>query len=1142
MDFGLARSVASRLTAEGSIMGSVFYLAPELALGQAFDGRADLYALGVMLYEFTVGELPFIANDPLAVISQHLHAPVVPPRARDEHIPAALDALILKLMSKRAEDRPASALEVIRALESIQAGETGPADTATTSLLDSIVRGRLIGREKEMAQAMRSWDQAARGKNRVLLISGEPGVGKTRLVSELMAQVSVRGAFVLPGYCFMEGSLPYAPFAQVIEAAADGFVLDKLSVLPDLLFLAPGLRRRYAQASSPQPLEPQGSQQRIFESLVELLTALSDQAPVMIVLEDAHWADSGTLSLMRHVARRAAALNLKLLIVMTFRDYELDESGPLNQVLYDFNREHLAETIKLGRLDRDQTNKLLEVILAEEVSCEFLDSIYGETEGNPFFIEEVCKSLIEQGELSREDGRWRMPSMDEIEIPQSIKIAIQARLGKLPEPAQEALRMASILGREFDFVTLKAVSELDEDVLIDALESAEHAQLISELRPVGKGHLASSATFSFAHALIAFILRESMSSLRRKRLHRRAALALERLNPERLDALAPLLGEHFYEAGDWDRAAVYLLQAGDLARQVFAYPEAIQYYQRALVILKNQKDFENAARTLMKLGLLFHATFDFEHSRLAYQEGFALWTQERPSTPLLPAARSLRLAWPPPLTLDPSYAYEADSVPIIEQLFAGLVSLTPDLNVAPELAQSWEVLADGRKYLFHLRQDALWTDGTPVTTFDIEFTWKRILDPQGHSRNSMLLFDIRNACQFNQGERLDPSEVGVRALDGHTLQVELEQPTGYFLHLLTYAATYPVPAHLVQAQGDGWTETSQIVTNGPFCLESWKPGEGLVLRRNPRYFGRFGGNLQRVEVAMRPELNNFSARLAAYEADRLDMCNLSGLPCEADQVRQRHASEYVSLPSAVVSLMMFASTCPPFDDARVRRAFVQALDREALSNACLQGYVAPATNGIVPPGLPGHSSEPGLPYAPDQARRQLAEAGYTNGEGFPQVEVWLIEQRGENMAEFVHDQWLENLSIESRWETMEPGRLYRRLRTGEQPHMFVNGWLADYPDPDSYLRVAVLYQSRWRDEGYFRLVDDARRVTNPVQRMQMYRAAERILIREAPLMPLYYGRSHLLIKPRLRRFPVSPIQDLILKDVILEDDRDQVMV
>ena len=188
---------------------------PSWPWGKEFDGRADLYALGVMLYELTVGELPFTASDPLAIVSQHLNAPVVPPRARNDRISPALEALILRLMSKRPEDRPASAKEVMQALERIEAGEVDITAGPAPSLLDRVVRGRLVGRETELAQANEVLSQALAGKSGVLLISGEPGIGKTRLAYEAMAQAQVRGALVLMGECYAEGSAPYAPIAPI---------------------------------------------------------------------------------------------------------------------------------------------------------------------------------------------------------------------------------------------------------------------------------------------------------------------------------------------------------------------------------------------------------------------------------------------------------------------------------------------------------------------------------------------------------------------------------------------------------------------------------------------------------------------------------------------------------------------------------------------------------------------------------------------------------------------------------------------------------------------------------------------------------------------------------------------------------------
>ncbi len=510
MDFGLARTVASRLTEEGALVGSVFYLAPEQALGEEIDGRADLYSLGVVLYELVAGRLPFTSEDPLAVISQHLHAPVVPPSTHNAAIPPALDALIVQLLSKRPDDRPASAAEVQQALDvigmavarSVPPQAVGTAvellsqhpevqllsqlEPSQPSPLDRLARGRLVGRERELAQAKAFWQQTVSAPGAqaeyVLLVSGEPGVGKTRFVRELTTLAEVTGGAALIGECYAEGGAPYAPLAQIIDLTG----LQDLSgltplVLADLLTLAPALRARFPDVPPNPPLDPHAEQLRLFESVVALFAALAARAPVVLIVDDVHWADGGTLTLLRHLARRARQLKLRLLIVLTYREVELDEARALNDVLRDLNRERLETRLKLARLDKEQTRDMLVALFQEDITPEFLDGIYRETEGNPFFVEEVCKALIEDGKLYREGGRWRRPGMEAISVPQSVRVAIQARVGKLPEPAQDALRLAAIIGREFEFEVLQQVGELGEDALLDALESAERAQLIYEV-------------------------------------------------------------------------------------------------------------------------------------------------------------------------------------------------------------------------------------------------------------------------------------------------------------------------------------------------------------------------------------------------------------------------------------------------------------------------------------------------------------------------------------------------------------------------------------------------------------------------------------------------------------------------------------
>ena len=276
-DFGLAYSVSSRLSGEGLVVGTVFYMAPEQALGQEVDGRVDLYALGVMLYELTAGRLPFTADDPVSVITQHLYAPVVPPSTYNQQIPAALDALIIQLLSKRPAERPASAAETARLLEIIPLEITeSPLSQESPlglSLLNRIARGRLVGRQGELAQIHELWDYCQQGNGHLVLISGEPGVGKTRLAHEMIVFAQLNHAAVLRAGCYeFEATTPYLPFSEALR--------DWVAVLPtaelrqrlgstayDLARLVPEIENRLGSLAQGPPLPANEERLRMFDNV-----------------------------------------------------------------------------------------------------------------------------------------------------------------------------------------------------------------------------------------------------------------------------------------------------------------------------------------------------------------------------------------------------------------------------------------------------------------------------------------------------------------------------------------------------------------------------------------------------------------------------------------------------------------------------------------------------------------------------------------------------------------------------------------------------------------------------------------------------------------------------------------------------------
>jgi oligopeptide transport system substrate-binding protein len=276
--------------------------------------------------------------------------------------------------------------------------------------------------------------------------------------------------------------------------------------------------------------------------------------------------------------------------------------------------------------------------------------------------------------------------------------------------------------------------------------------------------------------------------------------------------------------------------------------------------------------------------------------------------------------------------------------------------------------------------------------------------------------------------------------------------------------------------------------------------------------------------------------LQTYETDDLDIAYLVDLPeLEMDRARQRHPGEYISGPWLYTLNIGFDVSRPPFDERRVRRAFTLATDRHTLADVGPRGYYFPATGGLVPPGMPGHSPGIGLPYDPEGASQLMAEAGYRHARGFPVVDslTWddlpMVE-----LCEWLQAQWLETLGIEITWDHMEWGRFCDKLAK-EVPHMWIAGWRADYPDPDSFLRVAEWrLTTGWQNGVYEGLVEGARRVMDQAERMKMYQQADMILVKEAVILPLMYGRFHLLVKPWVRRYPMSPLRQEFWQDVIIE--------
>jgi ABC-type oligopeptide transport system substrate-binding subunit/class 3 adenylate cyclase len=1019
------------------------------------------------------------------------------------------------------------------------------------------IETRMVGREAELKHLQEAFCTAMEdGELQVVTISGEAGVGKSRLLHEfdLWSELLPETFYYFKGRVGPEmQNLPYGLIRDLIafrfqiqDSDPPAVVREKLEAGVRVA-LGPGDDCRAAAQAIAYLLgfelgagahldsvrdDAQAVRDQGLANLAAYFEGMAARSPVLVLLEDLHWADDSSLDGLNHLA--LALVNQPLMIVCGARP-SLFERRP-----HWGEGQPFHSRLELLPLSRWDSRRLLAEILQrlDPVPDTLRDLVVDGAEGNPFFIEELVKMLVEDGVIVSGDEQWCLdPSrLTEVHVPPTLTGVLQARLDRLPPEERTVLQQASVVGRLF---WDRAVARVNERARVEA-ELTEVGEKLSALRGREMVFQRETSAFEdaqeyiFKHALLREVTYESVLKRLRRAYHGLVADWLLEQSGERLAEHTGLIADHLELAGRTEEAVDYLIEAGDRARGLYAHQEAIAAYERALDLLKEQGDDERAARTLMQLGLTHHSAFDYRRSRQAYDEGLALWrtvSVKRPAT-LLPAApHAFRMAWVEPPTLDPALAADDASIQVIMQLFGGLVSETPDLGIVPDVATSWEISDGGRSYIFRLREDVVWSDGVPVTAHDFEYAWKRVLDPATRSGGARLLYDIRGARDYREGLVPDADAVGVRALDDSTLSVELEGPTGYLLHLLACTTACPIPRHVVEAKGSAWTDPGSIVSNGPFILESWRHGDSMAVTRNPRFHGHCSGNVNQVELALFPA-REWLARLDMYEADLLDTFLLhSEAPQETDRIVQRHAGDYVSPLIASAHYLVFDSSRVPFEDVRVRRAFAYAVDRQALADITLGGYSLPATGGCVPPGIPGHTPAIALPYDPGRARELLAEAGYPQGQGFPDVD-FVTRQLRRPLAESLCAQWTDLLGVEIRSEAMHWAEYLKMLHSAG-PHLNTMGWIGDYPDPDNYLRVALQNWTGWRHEGYATLVEQARRALDQQERMRLYAQAERILVWEVPALPLSYESWRVLLKPWVKRYPASPIRGPIWKDIVL---------
>ena len=959
--------------------------------------------------------------------------------------------------------------------------------------------GPLVGREFELTVLERAMDGLRDGRGVIVSVMGEAGIGKTRLVSEVRERYSSEIRFIEGRAVSYAQSFPYWPIRDLLrEWLGVGASTPETRVRLDLKaqvaqlwgaqsedaypFLASllGLTLEPEAAERIRELNRESIQHETFQVFAEFLCKLAEELPLCVVLEDLHWADESTLELLEDVLRVTEEAGVGLLFLYRsereLRSWHLGERARQRFP-------HRYREIELRPLPSDASRTLVVATAEGELPESVAELLVERAGGNPFFLEEAFHDLVERGALSRENGSWELAvKAEELAVPAVVQGALQARLDRLDRTTREVVSVAAVIGRTFGLQLLTRV--LPEDDLLPALSDLQRLDLIVETRR------RPSPEYRFRHGLVQEVAYSSLVEATRKRLHKQVGEALEGLYVDSDDEVYDLLARHFSEADEPEKAIEYLLKAGDAARALYADQEAIEHYKQARNFLARLGDDRRTRDTLFKMALAYHLAFEFEKAEDVYDEAFCCRVDE---PRVVKPSERIETAETRPEALVPGDVYSTEGAYFTEHLFRGLLEVDADLNVIPAMADNMRVSSDGLEYLFRLRENARWSDGEPLTAEDFAFAWRSMREEE--TRTAFMMEDIEAA----------------EALDDRTLEVRLRAPRSYFPYVLTSVWSFPWPRHKCEELGENWRKPENLVGNGPFMLAEYDQEHALLIA-NPHWRGP-RGNVRELHVTFRGGPD--AALVEEWRNGRYDVLHLYNPSV-------RDAPETIAEPVSelATTYVGFNAGKPPFANELVRKAFSYGLDRARVKEAIASFARAATKGGAIPPAMPGHSHRVAPPYDVELAKKMLADAGYPDGRGLPELELLLPQWL--RSPEVIVDQWAE-LGARVNVKHVKFHDDLGRLATAD---MWLASWTTDYPDPDGFFR-GLIAREVWpfyRDEELLDRIEEARALTDQNERLRLYHEIDRLWVTDhAALLPLWYRRSLTVRRPWVHGLWTNPL-------------------
>jgi ABC-type transport system substrate-binding protein/class 3 adenylate cyclase len=971
--------------------------------------------------------------------------------------------------------------------------------------------GLLVGRDFELTVLERAFDGLAEGRGTIVSIVGEPGIGKSRLLAEATGKYRDRIRFIEGRALSYASNLPYWPIRELLRewlgvgsSAPEARARLELKAALSQLFgeeadaVYPFIGGLLGLALEPEAVERirelsrESVQRETYELVRDLVVRIARESSMCLVLEDLQWADESTLELLEKLlsVTEQSAVGL----VFLYRSERELASWRLGERARQ-RHPHRYREIELEPLPDDASRALAASVAGAELPEPVAQLLAVRSGGNPFFLEEALHDLVERGSLTRENGRLVLAvGEDELAVPTLLQGALQARLDRLDPQTRETLNLAAVIGRTFAMPLLERI--LSNEHVVSALAALQRLDLVVEQirRPVPQ--------FRFRHGLVQEVAYASLVDSKRRKLHLKVGEALEALYPDGPEEVYGVLARHFTEADAPEKAADYLLLAGDAARALYADQQAIAHYSRAREFLARLGDDRRARDTLFKIALARHLAFDFAGAEEAYDEAFCCRVDEPP-----PPERTERIETvidERPEDFVPGDLYSTQSLQLAAHLFRGLLAVDGGLTVVPDMADNFRVSSDGTSYLFRLREGARWSDGEPLTADDFVFAWQRLREEE--RTTAFLLGDICNA----------------EALDDRTLEVQVCDPRSYLPYLLASWA-FPWPRHKVEELGDDWRRPDHLVSNGPFVL-SELDDEHALLTANP-YWNGAHGNVREILVQFR------GSDTEVVEGWLAGSYDVAGVHDERALAAPNTLHDPVSL--LTTNFLGFRTDRPPLSNVLVRRAFAHALDRSRLGPSFGSITRLVTRGGALPPAMPGHSPKAGIEYDPGQARRLLEEAGFPDGRGLPELELavpaWL------ERPETITDQWAE-LGIRVRVRRVSKHLCQADL--GTSADLYVTGWTADFPDPEGFF-LGLFSHGRWpivyRDDELLELLTRARAAKEQGERMRLYHEIDHTWVRDqAAIVPLTYSRMLLLRRPWIEGVVLNPLGRTCLEQVVVK--------